>query len=124
MSKFIKAACTLSALITLALAGVIGLMRLQPQVLLSDETVAAHGSDNVLSIGNYILKYGTPTHEDYSCYPSWPSITPDCTYDVWWGSTEIDVETMDFTPYSTVQYTNEDDALPTGTIWRGFYRAK
>lgn len=116
-------------LMALAIGGVVFLMRLQPETLISDKAITDHGNDDTLILGDYLRKWGVPTGMDTACGDSYWSYTggygtyypTSChTIDIWWNSVEIDVDTHNFGPYSTVEYTSDGDKQSAGTVWRGF----
>lgn len=105
----------------LTISGVILLMRIQPP----DQQVIAQvqASDTHLRVGDYMLVLGTPTSRDAECSSSsgytFKVSGPCYTVDLWFGKIEVDPDARNFSPFSPVQYANEDNS-PTGLPWKGF----
>lgn len=68
------------------------------------------GGDPTITVGDVILARGTPTHAQY-----WKD-----NIDLWFGDMEIDVQPANFSPYSPVEYLNNEDPPYEDSPWLGF----
>jgi hypothetical protein len=125
----LKKFCQLVALVLVALSLATGATILAVRAVPTPITVndiKVDGNRNTLLVGDYIGLWGTPTSfdrldDEYDNSGSWMGyIQGNPLLDLRWPGIEIDVNSKDFNPYSTVLYTNQDSKPGSKARWRGF----